>query len=296
MLTYNVPKRSTVIILLLLFFINISAQKTKTICGEYTYIAPDNVSPEQARQTALERAKLEALAEEFGTTVSQSNATVVENKSGASDIRFLSFGGSEVKGEWLETTKEPKYDVSYDKGTGSLVVKVSVCGKAREIVGAGIDYTVKVLKNGTEAKFESDNFKDGDAIYLLFRAPTDGYLAVYLLDETQTAYCLLPYKNTPSGNAPIKSGREYVFFSAQKVDRSEAATVDEYVLTADKSTEQNFLYVIFSPNEFTKANDKIGSEGFPRELRYDDFQQWLAKNRTRDKDMKVEIKGLTVTK
>ncbi len=291
---FNVLKRFTCITFLLLLFTNLSAQKTEKICGEYTYIAPENVSLEQAKQTALERAKLEALAEEFGTTVSQSNATVVENKNGTSDISFLSFGGSEVKGEWIETTKEPEYSISYEQGM--LVVKVSVCGKTREIVGAGIDFTAKVLKNGTEAKFESENFRNEDAIYLLFRSPADGYLAVYLVDDSQTAYCLLPYMNTPSGNTYIKSGKEYVFFSEQHADRSEAPIVNEYVLTAEKSVEQNFLYVIFSPNEFTKANDRTGSETLPRELSFADFQQWLTKNRTRDKDMKVETKGLTITK
>jgi len=294
MLIFNAPRRSVCIILLSLFFVNLSAQKPVKICGEYTYIAPENVSLEQARQVALDRAKIEALAEKFGTTVSQSNSTVVENKNGASDIRLFSFGGSEVKGEWIETTQEPKYDISYAQGT--IVVKVSVCGNARAIVGAGIDFTAKVLRNGTEAKFESDNFKDGDALYLLFRSPTDGYLTVYLVDDSQTAYCLLPYMNAPSGSTRIKSGKEYVFFSQQNADKDEAAIVDEYELTTGKSAENNFLYVIFSPNEFTKANDKTGGEALPRQLSLADFQQWLAKNRTRDKDMKVETKGLTVTK
>jgi len=294
MLIFNALRRFACLMLLLLLFVNLSAQKPVKICGEYTYIAPENVSLEQARQTALDRAKIEALAEKFGTTVSQSNSTVVENKDGASDVRLLSFGGSEVKGEWIETTQEPKYDISYTQGT--IVVKVSVCGNARAIVGAGIDFTAKVLKNGTEAKFESDNFKDGDALYLLFRSPTDGYLTVYLVDDSQTAYCLLPYMNAPSGNARIKSGKEYVFFSQQNADKDEAAIVDGYELTTGKSAENDFLYVIFSPNEFTKANDKTGGEALPRQLPLADFQQWLAKNRTRDKDMKVEVKGLTITK
>ena len=300
MSTFNALGRSICIILLLLFFTNLSAQKTVKVCGEYAYIAPENVSLEQARQTALERAKLEALAEKFGTTVSAITSTVVENKGGKSNIDLLVLGESEAKGEWLETTKEPKYDIFYEQGI--LTVKVSVCGNARAIVGAGVDFSATVLKNGTDAKFKSDDFQDGDAIYLLFRSPTDGYLAVYLVDETKNvknAYCLLPYRNTPSGNTRIKAGKEYVFFSAQNADRNEAATVDEYVLNLEKekSAEQNFLYIIFSPNEFTKANDKTGSEAsLPRELSFDDFRQWLAKNRIRDKDMKYEVKGVTITK
>jgi hypothetical protein len=34
----------------------------------------------------------------------------------------------------------------------------------------------------------------------------------------------------------------------------------------------------------------------PRELPYEDFQKWLVKNRIRDKNMKMEVKGLTIKK
>ena len=79
------------------------AQKVKTVEGEYTYYAPENVTMEQAKRTALDRAMIQAIADEFGTIVTQQNATRVENQNGRSDIDFLSIGGSEVKGEWLET-------------------------------------------------------------------------------------------------------------------------------------------------------------------------------------------------
>lgn len=36
--------------------------------------------------------------------------------------------------------------------------------------------------------------------------------------------------------------------------------------------------------------------GLPRELKYEDFQKWLTKNRTADKDMQVEIKTISVKK
>jgi hypothetical protein len=291
-------KKQILALLFLLSFpcLGIFAQKTAKVCGEYTYYAPENVTLEQAKQTALQRAKIEALAEKFGTIISQNNATVVKNENEKSNISFLSLSESDVKGEWIETTQEPEYKIFYEKDM--LVVGVSVCGKAREIVGAGIDFSAKVLRNGTENRFENDNFKNGDDIFLLFLSPTDGYLAVYLIDDSQTAYCLLPYMNDPSGKVKIKSGKEYVFFSEKHADRSEATTVTEYTLTCNKSIEQNYLYVIFSPNEFTKANDSKAEGGMvlPRELTYEDFQKWLVKNRNRDKDMKVEVKNLTIKK
>ena len=287
---------------LTLFFIvfsaSVVAQKTEKVCGEYTYYAPENVTPEQAKQTALERAKLDALAEKFGTTIAQNNATVVNNENGKSDVQFLSLGSSEVKGEWIETTKEPEYQISYEKDM--LVVKVSVCGKAREIVGVEIDFTAKILRNGTEARYESEEFKNGDDLYLLFQSPVDGYLAIYLLDDTQTAYCLLPYRNDPTGKVHIKAGKDYVFFSEKHANRNEKQIVTEYMLTCKNTMEQNRLHIIFSPNEFTKANDNESqSESqftLPRELSFTDFQRWLAKNKQRDKDMKMEIKGLTIKK
>jgi hypothetical protein len=287
-------RQQVFLIVLMTISTAVFAQKTVEICGKGTYSAPENVTMEQAKQTALERAKLDAL-EKFGTLVSQNNVTVVKNVDGKSEVSFLSLGGSEVKGEWIEDTKPPQYTIFYKQDM--LVVSVSVCGKAREITSAGVDFSAKILCNGVESKYENDNFKNGDDVYLLFQSPVDGYLAVYLVDDTPTAFCLLPYMRDASGQAKIKGGKEYVFFSQKHADRSEVAIVEEYTMTAQKSVEQNFLYTIFSPNEFTKANDrKAGEVALPRELPFEEFQKWVARNRNRDKDMKVVVKGVTITK
>ena len=101
--------------ILLLFTGTIFSQKIKTIECEYIYRAPENISLEQAKITALERAKVQALAEAFGTVIIQSNTTHVENRNGKSDIDFISVGGSDVKGEWLETIGEPEYEISMNR-------------------------------------------------------------------------------------------------------------------------------------------------------------------------------------
>lgn len=184
------------ILLTLIMFIIVStvySQKVKTVETSYTYHAPENVTLEEAKRTALDRAKISAISDAFGTMVTQSNTTVVSNKNGHTDTHFYSLGGSEVKGEWIETTKDPVYNITYE--SGMLVVSVEVVGKIREIVSASIDITAKVLRNGTEEKFESSDFRSGDDMFLYFRSPVDGYLVVYLLDETtQEVFCLLPYK------------------------------------------------------------------------------------------------------
>jgi len=238
-------------------------------------------------------AKAKALAEKFGTRIMQTTTSMASLEY----EKFFFITDGEVKGEWIEDTELPKYTF-YDENN-MQVVHVRVCGKARELTGTKIDFSAKVLRNGTEDRFENHEFKHGDDIYFSFRSPVAGYLAVYLVDDSETAYCLLPYMKDPTGKVKIKNGKDYIFFSAKHADRAEADKVDEYILTCKKEVEQNYLYVIFSPNEFTKANDKRRStdnELLPRELPFDDFQKWLTKKRVGDKDMRVDIKGLTIKK
>ena len=286
--------RLTLTILLSVFSLTVLAQKVKTVEGEYTYHAPENVTLEQARRTALERAQAQAVADEFGTLVSQSDFTRVENSDGASKVDFLSLGGVEAKGEWIETISEPEYNIRYEGNM--LVITCKVRGKAREIVSAQIDFTAKVLRNGTEEKFESAEFRNGDDLYLLFQSPVKGYLAVYLVDADGQAFCLLPYRSQTEGVYPVKANQRYVFFNERLAPYSERRQVDEYVMTTDRSSESNQIYVIFSTNQFSKAVDGGVREGLPRELSQEDFHRWLAKCRKSDKDMNLRIFTITINK
>ena len=79
------------------------SQRTSKVSATYTYYAPETMSVEEAKRVALDRAKIQAIADEFGTVVSQSTTTVISNKNGESDTQVFSLGGSDVKGEWIET-------------------------------------------------------------------------------------------------------------------------------------------------------------------------------------------------
>ena len=267
---------------LLLGFVAVAfAQKIQKVTATYTYYAPDNVTLEEAKRTALDRAKISSIADAFGTIVTQSNSTITVNENGKSDSRFFSLGGSDVKGEWIETTKEPIYKISYEGNM--LVVSVEVSGVIKEIVNSGIDIIAKILRNGTEEKFESSEFRDGDDMYLYFKSPVDGYLVVYLLDEaTQEVYCLLPYKASGDGAYHVEHDRPYVLFSA-KHEQDNPSIVDEYTLTCSQQIEYNDIYIIFSPNSITKAQvHETKKEEMPRKLSFGNFQKWMVKLKRND--------------
>lgn len=268
------------------------AQKVKTVHGEYIYHAPENVSLEEARRIALDRAKIQALGDEFGTLVTQHNSTYVNNVDGKTTTDFSSLSGSDVKGEWIETTGDPSYSISYEQGM--LVVKCTVEGKAREITSAGIELMTKVLKNGVDDSQESDKFKSGDDLYLAFQSPAKGYLAVYLVTPSNKAYCLLPYQSSAEGVVSVNANKRYVFFSQKEAEASGKETVDEYTMTCDNAAETDFIHIIFSPHQFVKPLDN-SADGLPRELSFENFQKWTVKNKTKDPLMQVVVKSITIT-
>lgn len=277
---------------IILYQLFLSANKKAE--GEYTYIVPENVDLEKAKHIALERLKTQLIADEFGTVVSQNNATTVKNSNGKSDIDFVSVGGSEVRGEWIETIGEPDFKPSFDNG--QMIIKVHIKGKIREIVSADINFKALVLRNGTEDKYEDDTFKSGDDLFLSFTSPVSGYIVIYLVDNDGTAFCLLPYQNQEQGNVKINANERYVFFSEKLSPQNLKAYVDEYTMTCSHSQELNQIYVVFSPNTFVKAIDGKREDTLPRELSNEDFQKWLAKNRSKDKDMTYKKVSITIKK
>lgn len=263
--------RVTLIILLTLLVLPFYAQGLKRVHGEYIYRAPENVTLEQAKQTALQRARIQALADEFGTVVTQNNVTRVENSGDKSNVDMISLGGSEVKGEWIETIGEPEYIIGYEQGM--LIVKCTVTGKAREIVADKPIFAAHLLRNGTEDKYESDVFRNGDDLYLKFRSPIDGYLNVYLDDGQGNVAVMLPYRSEGIGATEVKGNKDYLFFSA----KDGGSGVDEYTMTCNGSMELNQVILVFSENPFAKISSTDGITDSKA------FMSWLAKLKAHDK-------------
>jgi len=280
-------------ILFMVSVLGVFAQKTLTVDAEYTYRAPEDVALSQAKRTALDRAKIQAIAEAFGTIVSESNTLRMSNKNGQSDVVFMSISGSDVKGEWIETIGDPQYQIEYDGET--LVVTAKCKGKIREIVGNEVDFQVKVLRNGTDDRSESDVFFSGDNFYVSFTSPVAGYVAIYLVDVGNMACCLLPYQAQQDGIYSVKANQRYVFFNVDEAQPVEKPIVDLYRMTTLFPIEQNQVYVIFSPQPFVKAADAVG-KGQLRELKGDEFQKWLAKCRKRDTSMSVKMIPIAIKK
>lgn len=283
--------RRILFLLLITVGIPLFAQRVKTVSGTYVYVVPENQSYADAKITALKQAQIQILADTYGTVIELTAATSISGEGATT--RALS--ESNVKGEWIETVGEPVFTrlVQGD----NIAIRVEVKGKVREINTAALQFDAKALCNAPDVRFEKTDFKSGDDLYLYFITTSDGWLAVYLYDGNDDVFCLLPYSGQSEGIYQVKGGKEYIFFSEEISDEHVSAMdIDEYTLTCSGEKEINRLYVICSPNKFTKAVDSKGSDAVPRMLNYSDFQSWLSRIRIADKQLGVKTIDVTITK
>lgn len=282
------------LILSLLFVFSASAgPRIKKVWVEYTYYIPANVSPDEAREIAIQRAQAQAIADEFGSVVTQSSSIRIEVSNENVNTDFLSIGGSELKGEWIETIGEPK--VEYIIDGKDIALRVEICGVIREIVGTKVPFDVKILRNGTSDANESEVFHNGDDLYISFRSPSAGYIAIYLIDAENQAYCLLPYQRQENGFFSTKANRRYLFFHPDFVEDFEKDVVDEIVTDTSLAKERNRILTVFSPNKFFKATDLQTEKNVPRSLSYAEFQKWLANLKRHDVDVSIIETAITIS-
>ncbi len=299
-------KRILFYVLFLGYFMTAFSQKAKvvTVSGDTIYYAPDNITREVAKQTAINLAKINAIARKFGTIIENNDYYNVLNADGVTTPYFISITESDVKGEWIETIEE-KVDPIHEEN-GLWAFKAHVKGKAREITSSGISLKAKLLSNGLEDENETSVFKHNSRFYLSFSAPCDGFLSVFLTDTEYNAYCLLPYSSQTNGIYPIKANTKYVFFdkgSLRDTDRSFVKKVDPMMLVTNRDKEINFVYIVFSPNWYSKPIDiqpdkkpNWENTNFPRHLGSEDFQKWLSKSMREDSKMTLLKKAILITK
>ncbi len=247
------------------------AQRVVEIKGEYTYSPPKNITLEQAEMEAIEQAKYDAMIGEFGQVIGQKTTTIVENVNGKSTVYFYSEGGSTIKGEFIRYIEPPKLQYIVDDNV--LKIRVEVYMQVRETISANYDVEAKVLRNLPRREKdvlkyvynENETFNSGDEICLYFVSPTDGWLSVYFRDnETKEVSPLLDL-------VEIRHDKPYVFLRPQS-DLERPVN-----LTSDGNSSLCRIIFVFSPEKYVNIKKE--------KMSYEDFDRWLGRCKTRDKQM-----------
>ena len=257
--------------LLLIFFslaaTILSAKGRMVRCeGTYTYIYPTTVSLEEAKARALEYAVTRAIADELGTAVKSESYVEIVN----SEERFDQISRLLVKGKWVKDIHAPKFsDPVY--GNNLFSIDVTVSFYAQPLESAPTAFTAHTLRNGTDDRFDSNLFLDGDQLYVSFQSPRAGYVAVYLEDAENVA-CALPYYGHDETPFHAKKDERYVFFTADN---------NTYRISCGPDPEVNFVHVVFSPRKFIDGD-------LVREMPRRKFREWLGTAQSYDEKMQVQ--------
>ena len=216
--------------------VTVYAQRTVNACGEVDYIVPETQTLVEAKKAAITQARLKAIADEFGTVVSQTNTTAMHTNNGKTNSSFNSFSENEVRGIWISDTKEPEVTVKYRNEM--MVIHAEVCGKVREQKRELVELQVKPLNNG----FESINFKNNDRFSVSFKAAASGYVAVFIRDDNNDIVnVMMPYEGSDGNAREVKSNKEYLFLCTRD---PEYPYDEETILTTSKSIENNTRIVV----------------------------------------------------
>lgn len=285
-------KKITLIFSFIFTIAIVSAQDIHRLKLTYEYESDDpTITAQAAEMMAFEEAKLQALEEHYGVDMEHLSAEVNSERNLNAESKYFSFTQMAPRGEWIETVEERVVNKEFRNNFWHITVYVE--GKARAKSHADIDLKIRFANSLKETR-PRKQFFDGDDLFLHFTAPMDGYLCVYLTDESGNVFCLLPYENGSTGSQPIQGSKDYMFFSTE---HDQNAT--ELILRREHPNEHNMLYVVFSPNDFAKALDSDSGknkydEQMPRMLSYIEFLKWMSKNQKRDNMMTVRKTLITI--
>jgi len=280
----------------------IRAQRPVSAKGTSQLRIESNMTKEQAREKAEDLAMINAVENEFGTYVEQDADIKVDNGA----VSYNIIGTTKVKGEWLRThKKEFKEDIQDQLDNDQRKEKViwiscTIEGEVRKIRSkANLD--IKFLRCPS-LECETTAFFDAQSFHLYFKSPVDGYLSVFVDENSETTRRLFPYLNQGNESAvKIEGDKPYFLFTNSDNLNSFGSKADEIELYTYSTIEYDNVYVLFSPLPYFKpilTNATLLPDGFvlPKAISTAKFQDWLADCRVAMPDFQAKRIKISIAK
>lgn len=214
----------------------LQAEKTTTIKEVSGRCYISNITPEEAKERAIQEAKKEALRQAgISETIRATDALTTEAKDADFKQVFNSFSTVELSGQ---VTDFEVINEVFDKDEfNNLYVEVTI--------------NAEVIKYDTQRdpsfEIQVDHiepyYKEGNKLTFDFKPYKEGYLKIFLFDGEKTSYLLFPNSYEP--NRQFRSDQVYSFPMSPKID---------YWLETEKEQEVNHLVFVYTKTDipFTK--------------------------------------------
>jgi hypothetical protein len=245
-----------------------------------------------------------ALDKAFGSTVISNyerlTRTEMEGRSvlNYDDIRN-NYLNTYPNGIWIQDKSRQCYEEKDAKDHWWTTCKVT--GLARKMDATEVRFIARTLDGTDPLKNQTETFINGETGYLYFRSADPGYLIVFYDDMNNVQRCI-PYNASRGFDVKIDANKDYLFFSNELADYMEDRNeVDEIQFVSDIPLDYNQFIIVFSPVPFKgyflsdEEKFKDGSSTF-KSMTKDSFHAWLQENRIRNKELQVQIIGVTIRK
>jgi hypothetical protein len=292
-------------LVLLFSFINLvhSFSQDVLISGEESVLQNSPLKTKiQYEQEAYQAAIQNALDKAFGSSVvsNYERLTTTEMQgrsvSGNRDIRN-NYLNTFPNGIWIQDKSKQCYEEKDAKDHWWTTCKVT--GLARKMESADVHFVARTLDGTDPVKNQTEDFVSGETGYLYFKSAEPGYLIVFYDDMKNVQRCI-PYNAGKGFDLKIEANKDYLFFSQQLADYIENKNeVDQIEFYSEVPLDFNQFIIIFSPQPFKgyflNSEEKL-EDGYTtfKSMGKDSFHGWLQENRLRNKDLQVQIIGVSI--
>ena len=183
--------RYLIAILILLHSTFAFAQKEKEVHANYSMELPRNLTMEQLEQRCIEQARLKAIGDAFGYTLSETTVDNTQEGNSGLNNSFAVLTKTNVQGEWLRDKSEPI--LKWEAINETLKLTASVHGVIREFPKTGKSAIEIHLSNDSKMTNSVTQFKDEQDLFATFRSSSKGKLSVFYVDHfSNEVYRLIP--------------------------------------------------------------------------------------------------------
>jgi hypothetical protein len=251
------------------------AQKEREVNASYSMELPKNITMEQMEQRCIEQARLKAIGDAFGYTLSETTVDNTHEGNSGLNNSFAVLTKTNVQGEWLRDKSEPI--LNWEPSGKTLKLTATVHGVIREFPKSGKAKLELHLSNDERFTNEVTQFKDGQDLFASFQTSSKGFLSVYYVDHaSKEVFRLIPSAtNNDLNGVEVQADKTYhLFQNASPFSENKSIPGLSLALPTSKDIQMDELVFIYSPKEIRKPSLSYNSEAKMYVMKLSEFEQW----------------------
>jgi hypothetical protein len=273
------------------------AQKEQEVKASYSMELPKNTTMEQLEQRCMEQARLKAIGDAFGYTLSETTVDNTQEGNSGLNNSFAVLTKTNVQGEWLRDKSEPV--LNWEPSGKTLKLTATVNGVIREFPKTGKAKIEIHLSNDKNMTNEVTLFKDGQDLFASIQASSKGNLSVFYVDHSSNeVYRLIPSATSNDLNTvEVLSDKIYQLFqSTSPFPENKSIPALELGLPAGKDIQMDELVFVYSPQDIRKPSLSYNADAKMYVMGLGEFEHWKTSSAQSNPEVAIKSMAISIVK